>query len=59
LLEQAKQIHKKFKFKELNMLDLDKLQTQFNYIFFIASFHHLNSVEDRLKVLKDTYNLLE
>jgi len=54
------------------MLNLDKIifpsppkerrlggEVIFGAIFFIASFHHLKTINDRLKVLKDTYNLLE
>jgi SAM-dependent methyltransferase len=41
------------------MLDLDKIEKKFNYIFFIASFHHLDSIETRLEVLKKVKNLLK
>jgi len=70
LIEEAIKFHPWFNFKELNMLDLNKLINLpfsrgvpvgggVSYIFFIASFHHLNSIGDRLEVLKNTYNLLE
>ncbi len=71
LIEEAKKNHPWFDFKELNMLNLEQFINlpfsrgapiegeNYSYIFFIASFHHLKSIEDRLKVLKDTYNLLE
>jgi len=59
LLDEAEKNHPWFTFQELNMLDLSKLKYNYNYIFFIASFHHLKTIKNRLKVLKDTYSLLE
>ena len=48
------------KFIELNMLDLNDLPSwSFDFIFFIASFHHLYSLEDRLSVLENVKNLLK
>jgi hypothetical protein len=41
------------------MLDLDKLEKKFDYIFFIASFHHLDFIEKRLNVLIKAKNLLK
>jgi len=41
------------------MLDLGNIKEKFDYIFFIASFHHLNNIEDRLKVLNKAKNLLK
>jgi len=41
------------------MLELEKLETKdFDYIFFIASFHHLDSFEKRKKVLDISSNVL-
>jgi len=61
LLKEAKKIHQDFNknFLELNMLNIDKIEKKYNYIFFIASFHHLNNLEDREEVLFKAYNLLE
>jgi len=58
LLDQAKLEYKEANFLQLNMLDIDKLEHKFDYIFFIASFHHLDNLYDRLEVLKKAYNLL-
>lgn len=58
LLEQASELNPESRFLHLNMLDLEKIRDTFDYIFFIASFHHLNSIEDRIEVFKKTYNLL-
>ena len=58
LLEEAKKIYPKNNFLELNMIDLDKINLKFDYIFFIASFHHLDNLSDREEVLKKAYKLL-
>ncbi len=58
LLEEAKKIYPEFDFLELDMIKVDKIKEKFDVIFLIATFHHLNSYEDRLKVLKKIYNLL-
>lgn len=60
LLEEARKIHLESKFLNLNMLDLDKISNnqKFDVIFFIASFHHLQKIEDRIEVLKKAKNLL-
>jgi len=60
LLFEAKKIHPKDEFLELDMLDLNKIKDKkFDYIFFIASFHHLDSFEKRQEVLNQAYNLLK
>jgi len=60
LLFEAKKIHPKDEFLELDMLDLDKIKDKkFDYIFFIASFHHLDNFEKRQEVLRQVYNLLK
>jgi SAM-dependent methyltransferase len=41
------------------MLELNKVEKKFDYIFFIASFHHLDLIETRLDVLKKAKNLLK
>ena len=46
-------------FLNLNMLNVDKIKNKFNNIFFIASYHHLDNIEDREETLKKAYNLLE
>ena len=45
MLENAKNNFPDKEFLNLNMLDLDKLwNNKYDYIFFIASFHHLNNL---------------
>lgn len=59
LLEGAKESYPNDNFLELDMLNLDKIDNKFTSIFFIASFHHLKTIEDRLVALDKVYNLLE
>ena len=58
LLEEARKDYSEFNFHELNMLDLDKLTGNFSDIFFYASFHHLQNIDDRKIVLEKALNLL-
>lgn len=59
IIEISKKKFPKNQFLNLNMLELNKLNwKKFDYIFFIASFHHLEKIEDRLKVLDDLKMLL-
>jgi len=59
LLTEARKNYSDNEFLELNMLDINKIKDRFTHIFFVASFHHLNTIKDRKKVLKKAYNLLE
>lgn len=58
LLEEASELYPHSRFLHLNMLDLEKISDKFDYIFFIASFHHLDKFENRLEVIKKAKNLL-
>jgi hypothetical protein len=59
MIKYAKQNFPDKEFLNLDMLDLDKVANKFNNIFLIASFHHLNNLEDREQVLIKAYDLLE
>ncbi|MFA5916843.1 MAG: class I SAM-dependent methyltransferase [Candidatus Gracilibacteria bacterium] len=75
LIDEAKKLHPHHNFQVLDMLDLQKLRIEstpsikgargfstiknFDYIFFIASFHHLHTIEERLEVLKQAKNLIK
>lgn len=59
LLAEAIKNHPDDNFIELNMLDLNKIDSDFNVIFFIASFHHINNLDDRLRLIKKAYDKLE
>jgi SAM-dependent methyltransferase len=59
MLENAKKNFPNKEFENINMLDIDKLGwRKFDYIFFIASFHHLENIEYRLDVLNKAKDLL-
>lgn len=59
LLDEAKKDYPNKNFMLLDMKELDKIDKKFSDIFFIASFHHLWTIEERLEVLKKAYLLLE
>ena len=59
MLKHAKNNFPEKEFKMLNMLDINKLEwKKFDFIFFIASFHHLEDLEQRLDVIKKAKKLL-
>lgn len=58
MISEAKKELLKYNFQVLDMLNIDKLDTKFDIVFFIASFHHLDSQEKRLEVLKKIKNIL-
>ncbi len=59
LLKEAENIYPEDEFLNIDMIDLNKIKKKFSCIFFIASFHHLKSVDDRLNVLKNVRKLLK
>lgn len=61
MIEEASQNFPGEKFLVWDMLNLDNVFTweNFDFIFFIASFHHLDSLENREKVLKSVKKLLK
>ena len=58
LLEEAKNLHPDNRFELIDMHDIWSIKQKYDFIFFIASFHHLESVEERENVLLSAYNLL-
>ena len=59
MLKNAKNNFSDKEFANINMLDIDKLKwRKFDYIFFIASFHHLDNIDNRLDVLNKAKDLL-
>lgn len=54
MVEEAKKKFGSDDFLVCDMLDLDRLPIKnFESVFFIASFHHLLTIEERIKVLED------
>lgn len=58
MIDEAKTEFPKNNFQIIDMLNIDKVWQKFDIIFFIASFHHLENIEDRLNVLNKAKNLL-
>ncbi len=52
MISEAKRNFPDEKFLVLDMSDLSKLDSKYDFIFLIASYHHLNSPDIRLDVLK-------
>lgn len=59
LLEEAKKLHPDNDFQLLDMQDIGNIKEQFDAIFLIASFHHLESIEERENTLLSAYRLLK
>jgi hypothetical protein len=59
MIEEAKDWYGEYKFKLIDMTNIDELEKKFDFIFFIASFHHLYEQDERYDVLKKTRRLLE
>lgn len=60
MLEEAKKLHPNKIFFLLDMKKLDKMVLQdFDVIFFVASFHHLEDATSRKDVLKKAFHLLK
>lgn len=58
LIDEAKKLHLNHKFEVLDMLSISDIEDTFDCIFFIASFHHLHTIEERIDVLKEAKKLL-
>lgn len=59
LVEEAKTLNPNYNFEVLDMLSISKIKNKFDSIFFIASFHHLKTLSERLEILKQTKNILK
>jgi SAM-dependent methyltransferase len=60
ILKETKKNYPGKEFLNIDMIHTDELRNKkFNYIFFIASFHHLENITGRQKTLKQAYDLLE
>lgn len=59
MINEAKKLFPKYNFRQLDMLEIDKIiETKFDFIFFLASFHHLQDTGSRLEVLWKTREIL-
>lgn len=61
LLQEAKNIYPNMQFLEANMLDIRKIcqWRVFDNVFLIASFHHLQTLQERKIFLSGLYSVLE
>lgn len=60
MIDEAKKSYKNNYFLVLDMTSIDKIESKkFDFIFFIASFHHLQTIEERIEVLQKAKNLLK
>lgn len=58
MIDEAKSEFPNSTFQVLDMLNIDKVWQKFDAIFFIASFHHLENIKDRLSLLNKAKTLL-
>lgn len=60
MINEAKKTYIDKEFLNLDMLDLDKIENQkYDFIFFIASFHHLQTIDERVETLIKIKSLLK
>jgi 2-polyprenyl-3-methyl-5-hydroxy-6-metoxy-1,4-benzoquinol methylase len=61
MIEEAQKLHPEYTFMVLDMNHLEELSDDEKYdvIIFIASFHHLQTSEERKEVLEKTKKLLK
>lgn len=58
MIDEAKNAYPEAEFRVLDMLDIDKLDGEFDVVFFLASFHHLSTESERILVLQKLKNIL-
>ena len=58
MIEESKKAHPHRNFLVCDMQDIETMDSQFDCIVFLASFHHLKNYEERLDVLKKTKKIL-
>ncbi len=58
MIQEAQKLHPDDHFEVIWMQDLSRIQESFDTLLFLASFHHLESQEERIEVLHYAKNLL-
>ena len=59
MIEEARRLHPEYRFEVCDMLSLDTFEVwTYDAIIFLASFHHLETLEERIQVLHDVKKLL-
>lgn len=58
MILEARKLHSETHFEVIWMQDIKQIETTYDAIVFLASFHHLETQEERMQVLKDIKKLL-
>ncbi|NRH20558.1 class I SAM-dependent methyltransferase [Candidatus Gracilibacteria bacterium] len=58
MILEARKLHSETHFEVIGMQDIKQIETTYDAIVFLASFHHLETQEERMQVLKDIKKLL-
>lgn len=58
MILEARKLHPESHFEVIWMQDIKQIKTTYDAIVFLASFHHIESVGERIHLLKDTKKLL-
>ncbi len=61
MITEARKLHPEYHFEVIDMINIGDIVSenlQFDALIFLASFHHLESLEERIKVLQDARKLL-
>ena len=59
MIEEARKLHPEYHFEVCDMLSLDTLEKlKYDAIIFLASFHHLETPEERIQILHDVKKIL-
>jgi tRNA (uracil-5-)-methyltransferase TRM9 len=59
MIDEACKLHSGNHFEVIGMQDMGIMPGSFDALLFLASFHHLTSLEERIQVLKDSKKLLD
>ena len=58
MVEEARKLHPEYNFEVIWMQDIKKIPERYGAILFLASFHHLETREERVQVIKECKNIL-
>ena len=60
MISEARKIFPKFDFEVLDMENIQEIgKKDFDFVFFIASFHHKKFLRERIKTMKNLKNILK
>lgn len=58
MVREAQKLHPNHAFQVIWMQNITKIEVKFDVMLFLASFHHLESQEERIQILEDSKKLL-